>query len=374
MTKFSQFVRSRLAARQSQHATHPDTNLLVAFAEQNLSRGERADVLEHLAMCLECREVVALMSEACGQKIPESPVSAKRGLTGWGWRVAATAAAACLVLITVWRVSLFKVSPQTGAHPANKEVAKPSPPVPAPLVSKRLQPQIEKEYLRPKKKQQKTSSQSKATEVVDSPPVLPVAPASDIAPNLSIPKSTDEVARAAPPIAIEGGAQSSNITSTLAFPPAAQPRTAPDSARANGLVAPNPMFMSTGRAAAVRAFMKPLPEKILWSLDGSTESGAVERSRDGGKTWETIHVDNATKFYALSAMGLNVWVGGAEGNLFHSVDGGASWNLVPVSDKSGRLAGSITMIEVSGVASTKVRANSGESWVTNDSGLHWRRQ
>jgi len=39
---------------------HPDANLLTAFAEESLAEYERARVVEHLAQCSDCREVVAL--------------------------------------------------------------------------------------------------------------------------------------------------------------------------------------------------------------------------------------------------------------------------------------------------------------------------
>ena len=39
--------------------THPDADLLTAFAEQSLIESERARVMEHLARCSDCREVIA---------------------------------------------------------------------------------------------------------------------------------------------------------------------------------------------------------------------------------------------------------------------------------------------------------------------------
>src|ERR1700733_5292194 len=41
-------------------ANHPDADLLTAFAEQSLPVPERTTVLQHLARCSECRQVVAL--------------------------------------------------------------------------------------------------------------------------------------------------------------------------------------------------------------------------------------------------------------------------------------------------------------------------
>jgi len=40
--------------------THPDADLLTAFAEQSLVESERARVMEHLSRCSDCREVLAL--------------------------------------------------------------------------------------------------------------------------------------------------------------------------------------------------------------------------------------------------------------------------------------------------------------------------
>ena len=50
----------RRAERCGPEQAHPDADLLTAFAEQALSAAEREGVLEHLALCGDCREVIAL--------------------------------------------------------------------------------------------------------------------------------------------------------------------------------------------------------------------------------------------------------------------------------------------------------------------------
>ncbi len=45
---------------------HPDANLLTGFAEQALSAAERGNVLEHLSLCADCRDVVALALPTAG--------------------------------------------------------------------------------------------------------------------------------------------------------------------------------------------------------------------------------------------------------------------------------------------------------------------
>jgi hypothetical protein len=53
-------LRARLPGGAASEAPHPDPDLLTAFAEHSLSAAERERVLEHLARCGDCREVVAL--------------------------------------------------------------------------------------------------------------------------------------------------------------------------------------------------------------------------------------------------------------------------------------------------------------------------
>jgi len=59
MTEVPKIVYDRLRAALPKLA-HPEADLLTAFAEQALSTTERGGVLEHLALCVECRDVVAL--------------------------------------------------------------------------------------------------------------------------------------------------------------------------------------------------------------------------------------------------------------------------------------------------------------------------
>jgi hypothetical protein len=73
MTELPKIVYDRLRAGRPEQAeperAHPDADLLTAFAEQALSATERDRVLEHLALCGDCREVIALA-------LPEAEVAA----------------------------------------------------------------------------------------------------------------------------------------------------------------------------------------------------------------------------------------------------------------------------------------------------------
>jgi len=59
MQNIPNIVRERLQAAVPP-ASHPDPDVLTAFTERSLSDRERAGVLDHLAHCTDCREIVAL--------------------------------------------------------------------------------------------------------------------------------------------------------------------------------------------------------------------------------------------------------------------------------------------------------------------------
>ncbi len=97
MTELPKIARERLQAGGG--GPHPDADLLSAFAERCLEGGERESVLQHLAACAECREVVALAQlpadEGAVERVP--PVAAKPGWMSW-YRLTWAALAACLVV------------------------------------------------------------------------------------------------------------------------------------------------------------------------------------------------------------------------------------------------------------------------------------
>ena len=71
MTEVPKIVYDRLRAALPEQA-HPDADLLTAFAEQALSVAEREGVLQHLALCEDCRDVVALSLPAADITPPQT--------------------------------------------------------------------------------------------------------------------------------------------------------------------------------------------------------------------------------------------------------------------------------------------------------------
>lgn len=75
-------LRAATPAREVLERTHPDADVLNAFAEQALAASEREGVLQHLALCTECREVVALALPEIHTATP--PMEGERGVVETG--------------------------------------------------------------------------------------------------------------------------------------------------------------------------------------------------------------------------------------------------------------------------------------------------
>lgn len=75
MREIPKIVRARLSAADSPGAGHPDADVLTAFGEGCLPASERTAVVDHLARCAECRDVVALALPASEALQPTMQIS-----------------------------------------------------------------------------------------------------------------------------------------------------------------------------------------------------------------------------------------------------------------------------------------------------------
>jgi Photosynthesis system II assembly factor YCF48/Putative zinc-finger len=100
MTKIPNIVRDRLKAAPA--GDHPDANLLTAFAEQALPDRERIQVLEHVARCADCRDLLALATPPMASTtVPGHKDTASARKVSWfGWPMLRWGAlAACVVVV-----------------------------------------------------------------------------------------------------------------------------------------------------------------------------------------------------------------------------------------------------------------------------------
>jgi len=105
--------------------------------------------------------------------------------------------------------------------------------------------------------------------------------------------------------------------------------------------------------------------------DSNPAIGRVERSLDGGKTWQELHVNDRVSFRAVAANSAEVWAGGSGGTLYHSTDGGQHWARVLVASDRGVVSDTIVSINVVDSRHVTVATGARERWVTTDGGQHW---
>ena len=316
---------------------HPDANLLGAFVEKSLAQVEQLRVLEHLSRCASCREIVSLTATQPGIA---SAVSVAPARAGWlSWPVLRWGAAVACVVVVGTVVTLRQQHESLQIEPTIS-VEKPEP---------------EKQISAP------SSPQSKNVE--------------DMATAAANPTVTRQTARAMKPAGNNNAAAASpvemadaGVGSRLAEVPGRA--KAAESQDALSMKAPgNTAQVETSGAVVVPLVSTNLPPR--WTL---SSDGTLQRSRDSGRSWQTIQVADNTIFRALAANRLEIWVGGAAGALFHSSDAGQHWTQVRPVANGEALADDIIGVEFADTLHGKVTTSVQEIWITADAGQTWQKQ
>lgn len=481
MPELSQLVRQRLASRGAA-GDHPDADTLTAYAERLLPATERSRVLEHIAGCAHCRDVVAL---SLPDAVPTLPVPTPLpGRRAWRWRPALGLAASLAMLAVVATVIVelpqkpetFQSAKQTPApvNPVQQDSVKAVPqpeqpssssaalstresraaePLNAPAVSLNgavagnavaarrqaldsLQPPIaaqvpvrggtvassssnvamtdarlhERDYVN---SQMFLAGQS-SNDVTANPAAVPAAPMPSLAQTQSpAPLSTSTpLAFADLPPQIESGKvlrsrQFSNPPSShFGFPtlPALRKAEQKVEALAKRTVAIPPGALSF--SAMENKNLNPSREDQVQNIDGqsaSDKAGAdLDRSsafsqqalaagsgggaryqagaasawrindgkllKSGGAgLWVEGYSGESIEFTAVTVHGSNVWAGGMNAALVHSVNSGASWERIALGASA---AGYINSIDAAG-ANVHVTSSSGQAWSSEDGGKSW---
>jgi len=491
MPSIPNIVRERLKAAKPV-ANHPDADVLTAFAEQSLPKVERARVLDHLARCSDCREVVALALPAT-EDVGVVTLAPRRGWLTWPTLRWAFVAAGIMVIASfgVMRYRESAQPEQLSRYAAQKvEVARESPASVPVRTSAAPEAKRETTLATPARSRidLKSGGAAEPKQFVDKKVASAQPATNQAAANLmgrlsSQQRSANEfhgsiggplrkqisngpnppaqwqqqnaqlppvrmIAPAAPPAATapqgaNAGANTGNLSQTVTVEVAGGARPVNTEAQDQNSQAQSqdtesqdrstystvgkakaPVEVETASAAPVTdsAAQQELPRQDgnitgrgfalattptlqpRWTI---SSTGGLQRSLDQGRTWQDVDVNansaasldslesfaktsrenekDANKkalksgvatptFRVVTALGSEIWAGGAAGVLYHSADAGSHWTRVLPSAAGTSLSGDIVSLEFSDPQHGKITTSASEIWTTADDGQTWQKR
>lgn len=476
MQSVPKIVLKRLKERVATGESHPDADLLTAFAERSLGGSERAVVMEHLSVCGDCRDVVALALPTTESIAPE--VSLRSNRLGWfAWPALRWGALAAGILVVI-SVGVLQYSHRSREKTvASNLIQKNEVSVTSAETSQPDVPSVAGKTGvtdRQSTVHELTSNRIAAVRRGSGAPIgggsgggmavgafRASSGANAVSSNRGaaspqVSETTLQAQSAAPAIQQPArvGASSTMVEVQSAAGPAStqsaavaipqnqigQNQTAQNQVPPNQ-VAPNEVAQNqadvpiAGRKVTALDIVKakdPVPAQGGSSVQGGslqassvmvresprwtvTSEGALQRSFDGGNTWENVvpseaegnHPANAMAarsmvapdklgeqdklaakkdekasatvnaspvFRAVAASGLEVWAGAYGGLLYHTSDGGIRWARVIPAEGGSILTGDITSIGFPDPQHGKVGTSTNELWTTTDTGRTWRKQ
>ncbi len=334
MEKVPQIVSERLKATNVD-VNHPDADLLTAFSERTLSAGERALVLAHLALCMECREVVALALPPT-DSVQEVARPSKAAWFTWPvlrWG----AVAAGVVLVGTFGIIEYQHRQEAAANIAyrsapalEKEAKNVLPAVPTQELTQDKQKSAPAQS--PRAAKSETAAASGASPASEPPTMLlrrqlpvagaqrgpqvqfqqsstfqnqaqgslavPSAPARVAGGNLPVPKQSEAVEVASAPAAVNNEIARLDAGAAQIGPQSAQldskvERSKPATPIQMTAEAPPPSPAKTiggtvaGRNMARLVAASPAAT-VTWNINSS---GGLQRSFDQGTTWQNVDVN-----------------------------------------------------------------------------------
>jgi hypothetical protein len=366
MPDLPKIAMRRLHAKGTAAEIHPDPNLITAFVENSLPGDSRAQIVQHLAQCADCREVVFLSSPDQATTLPAAVSAPSRWLT---WPVLRWGAAVAAVVVVVAAVSLHRQSggvatssgsmQQTDA-PIAKEKAAAAPVLEEKREIAAVPATVKGDSVGDAGSQRPDQLKKQGARVAASPMVaqkgdaLSGTPANE--PRSELDKTTT----------VEVAAQST-AGNVEAVPGRA--KDASNLSNAGGGIGGGASLAAPAFQPRSALLLPTVPPR--WTL---TSDGTLQRSLDFGRTWQTVPVASQASFRALAASGKDIWVGGAKGALYHSMDAGQNWTEVRPLAAGQTLTDDIIGVEFPDPLHGKLTTASEEIWTTEDGGQSWHKQ
>jgi len=383
----------------SNAGNHPDTDLLAAFVEQALAKRERLHVLEHLAQCSKCREIVSLAQPEIAEPTSLKLFSLRSPVLRWG------ALTACVVVVvgavvTTRHLAQNKAETRVTAKVplSDTKDASQAFELETDLTAK-LQPQpltkqdsVLPRRLANQRKEAVANSRALAVnaEKAGAAKKEPLAAAVPGAPSpVLLSKATDQEQQrkitydslgSAAKTGNEAVMNETKVTSASVEVADARPGKAKDAKDSRmkgpmaadsgigGAVAPATANRMTESRAELNRAIDLTPR---WNL---SSEGMLQRSFDAGGTWQTVPVGESAVFRAMFAVGPEIWVGGNGGSLYHSSDSGQHWAQVKPAVNGSPLIADIVGIEFADAQHGKLTTSNHESWTTSNAGQSWTKE
>ncbi|HTR22962.1 MAG TPA: zf-HC2 domain-containing protein [Terriglobales bacterium] len=437
MPEVPKIVHQRLRAGASApDQSHPEADVLGAFAEQSLTPAERESVLQHLALCADCRDVVALglpALEATAQPVREqeqemevvsaraASFSARETPRRFSWAnlrwatLAAGIAVALLVIRPVLDHRQQNPVASIASQPASAPAAQPTV-AEAPRESSPLSLEARKAAAKDSAEAgMQLASNSRSDDVLKDAAKAskkdiplsnrPAAPARRLdafsnrgAASPSADKKEEKTAEAAIATPVPSsssfgsagteqtqtevavGAESPALGHAAAIEKAKPPVNGQlDNETQKELTAQRTPSPAVGGSLGVNS-LRSRDETSAMSLAKVKQSatwivadGALQHSADGGRTWKKVAGADRSVLCFVSR-GQEFWAGGSAGKLLHSVDNAATFSAIAVSFKDQPLTLAISHIDLTDDGKIVLTTDNHETWTSADNGKTWDKQ
>jgi hypothetical protein len=366
MAELPKIVMQRLQTRPGD-PVHPDPDLITAFVENALPTRDRNQILAHLSDCADCREIISF-------SLPEHSAAVSRTVRSAGslWlsfpvlRWGALAACAVIVGAAVMLRHESPKSQEIAAQPPQVQTLNEKvPQSPAPPQSQAAN--------------QVASDLSRAMRVAHSAPPLAglkkkATPTAKEELSADVKESRPRVAQSSATVEAAPAAPSASMDELVpgrAKDVPQESREANATAGASARMQAQSKMSAPAAAAMSKAAYPSTPLVPRWTL---TAEGTLERSLDSGTTWEAIAIPGPGTLRALAANGLDIWVGGSNGALYHSADAGQHWTPVHPIVNGELLSADIIGVEFTDLQHGTLTTSAKETWTTSDAGETWQKK
>jgi Photosynthesis system II assembly factor YCF48/Putative zinc-finger len=371
MTHLPKLALRRLDDKAAATGIHPDPNLISAFSENALPRDTRSQVMQHLAQCADCREVVFLSSPDQAATLPSPVATPSTWLT---WPVLRWGAAAAAVVVVVAAVSLHR--PTGGSTKSSGAIQMTDAPIAKEKIAVPALPEEKYEMATATKNAPVSSVTSTTVDEGQSlgkptkkSPIMAGSPALAQRSQALRAKAADGSDELANNQTVEVAAKSINAEASQAVPGKAKEAATEPASNVGGQIGGG-VIPDASAALQSRLAMSVPAVAPRWTL---TADGTLQRSVDFGRTWQSIPVAGQASFRALAASGRDIWVGGSKGALYHSADGGQNWIQVQPVAAGQALADDIIGVEFPDSQHGRLTTSSNETWTTEDGGQSWHK-